>query len=182
MDPTRARHARRRQRLCQSDQTRRSRRCLRQSQCEVFAKRSLRGCMPFKQPFARAAQPQPRAIDDQLKVAHSSSPAVLNRRSARPPTERRMIGDGKIDPQQPHDRGDPIDRLAGSILREHAFEAFDIGQFRPLNISLFCDPKSRAIILVRLARSAASIYLAASAWRRRIRPASTLANTRLFRL
>ena len=58
----------------------------------------------FKQPFIRSAQLQPGAVDDQMKLAHSSSPAGLNRQSTRPPAERRMIGDRQIDPQHSQDR------------------------------------------------------------------------------
>ena len=50
-----------------------------------------RGSMLFKQPFARAAQLQPSAVDDQVQVARFNSRPLVNRPSARPPTERWVI-------------------------------------------------------------------------------------------
>jgi hypothetical protein len=72
-----------------------------------FAPRApLRGSMLFKQPFARATQLQPGAVDDQVQVARFNSRPLVNRQSARPPTERRMVGNGQINRQHLHDRGD----------------------------------------------------------------------------
>jgi hypothetical protein len=42
---------------------------------------ALRGPMLFKQPFARAAQLQPRAIDNQVQFAGSNSPVTMNRQT-----------------------------------------------------------------------------------------------------
>ena len=42
---------------------------------------ALRGPMLFKQPFARAAQLQPRAIDNQVRFAGSNSPVTMNRQT-----------------------------------------------------------------------------------------------------
>ena len=52
---------------------------------------TLRGLMLFKQPFARATQLQPRAIDNQVQFAGSNSPAAVNRQTGRTPPQRRMI-------------------------------------------------------------------------------------------
>ena len=69
---------------------------------------ALRGSMLFKQPFARAAQLQPRAIDNQVQFAGSNSPVTMNRQTGPSPAQRRMIGTGKsissmrmIDPIKP---------------------------------------------------------------------------------
>ena len=43
----------------------------------------------FKQPFARAAQLQASAVDDEMKLASVRSLAVLSRQSARPPAQCR---------------------------------------------------------------------------------------------
>ena len=43
---------------------------------------ALRGPMLFKQPFARAAQLQPRDIDNQVQFAGSNSPVAANRQNA----------------------------------------------------------------------------------------------------
>jgi len=64
---------------------------------------ALRGPMLFKQPFARAAQLQPRAIDNQVQFAGSNSRRIANRQSTRPPAQRRMIGNRQIDIQHAHD-------------------------------------------------------------------------------
>jgi len=69
---------------------------------------ALRGPMLFKQPFARATQLQPRAIDNQVQFAGSISLVGMNRQTGRTPAQRRMIGTGKsissmrmIDPIKP---------------------------------------------------------------------------------
>jgi hypothetical protein len=67
---------------------------------------------PLKQPFARAVQLQPRAVDDQVKVACFRSPVALNWQPASSSTQRRMIGDGQIDIQHSHDRADQPFALA----------------------------------------------------------------------
>ena len=64
---------------------------------------ALRGPMLFKQPFARAAQLQPRAIDNQVQFVGPNSPVAVNRQSGRSPAQRRMIGNRQIDIQQAHD-------------------------------------------------------------------------------
>jgi len=43
---------------------------------------ALRGLMLFRQPFARAARLQPRAIDNQVQFAGSNSPVAANRQNA----------------------------------------------------------------------------------------------------
>jgi len=73
---------------------------------------AFRSSMFFKQPFARSAQLQPRAVGDQVKAARFRSPVGLNRQSARPPAQRRMIGDGQIDFQHSHDRANQPFALA----------------------------------------------------------------------
>ena len=73
---------------------------------------AFRSSMFFKQPFARSAQLQPRAVDDQVKVARFRSPVGLSRQSARPPAQRRMIGDGQVDFQHSHDRANQPFALA----------------------------------------------------------------------
>jgi hypothetical protein len=73
---------------------------------------SLRRAVFFKQPFTRAAQFQSGAIDDQVKVASPVSPGHLNRQSTCPPAQRRMIGNGQVDLQQPHDRANQPFALA----------------------------------------------------------------------
>jgi hypothetical protein len=67
---------------------------------------SLRGSMLFKQPFARATQLQPGAVDDQVQLARFNSRPFVNRQSTRPPAQRRMIGNGEINRQHLHDRAD----------------------------------------------------------------------------
>ena len=64
---------------------------------------ALRGPMLFKQPFARAAQLQPRAIDNQVQFAGSNSPVTMNRQTGPSPAQRRMIGNRQIDIQHAHD-------------------------------------------------------------------------------
>ena len=64
---------------------------------------ALRGPMLFKQPFARAAQLQPRAIDNQVQFAGSNSPVTVNRQTGRSPAQRRMIGNRQIAIQHAHD-------------------------------------------------------------------------------
>jgi len=66
----------------------------------------------FKQPFASAVQFQSSAIDDQVKIAGLVSPGHLNRQSARPPAQRRMIRDGQVDLQHSHDRANQPFALA----------------------------------------------------------------------
>src|SRR5271166_1475398 len=73
---------------------------------------SLRGTMFLKQPFASAAQLQPRAVHDQVKVARFRSPVALNRQSASPSAQRRMIADGQIYVEHAHDRADQPFALA----------------------------------------------------------------------
>ena len=75
---------------------------------EFAPRTALRGPMLFKQPFARAAQLQPRAIDNQVQFAGSISLVGMNRQTGRTPAQRRMIGTGKsissmrmIDPIKP---------------------------------------------------------------------------------
>ena len=69
-----------------------------------FAPRTApRGPMLFKQPFARAARLQPRAIDNQVQFAGSNSPVTMNRQTGRSPAQRRMIGNRQIDIQHAHD-------------------------------------------------------------------------------
>src|SRR5258708_15658232 len=61
---------------------------------------SLHDALPillFKQPFASAAQFQSSAIDDQVKIAGLVSPEHLNRKSTRPPAQRRMIRNGRSE-------------------------------------------------------------------------------------
>ena len=48
---------------------------------EFAPRTALRGPTLFKLPFARAAQLQPRAIDNQVQFAGSISPVVVNRRT-----------------------------------------------------------------------------------------------------
>jgi hypothetical protein len=64
---------------------------------------ALRGPMLFKQPFARATQLQPRAIDNQVQFTGSISPVGMNRQTGRTPAQRRMIGNRQIDIQHAHD-------------------------------------------------------------------------------
>ena len=78
--------------------------------CDAAFRRSVL----LEQPFARAAKLQPGAVDDQMQFACSRTRPALNRQSTSPTTERRMIGNGKINPQQPHDRGDQPFALAQS--------------------------------------------------------------------
>ena len=61
---------------------------------------TLRGPVLFKQPFAGAAQLQPRAIHNQVQFVGSISPVVVNRQTGRTPAQRRMIGNRQIDIQQ----------------------------------------------------------------------------------
>ncbi len=67
---------------------------------------ALRGSVFFKQSFARSTKLQSRAVDDQMQFACSRTWQVLNRHPTSPAAERRMIGNGKIDLQQFHDRAD----------------------------------------------------------------------------
>ena len=64
---------------------------------------ALRGPMLFKQPFARAAQLQPRAIDNQVQFVGSISPVDVNRQTGPSPAQRRMIGNRQIAIQHAHD-------------------------------------------------------------------------------
>jgi hypothetical protein len=73
---------------------------------------ALCGSMFLKQPFARAVQLQPRAVDDQVKVACFRSAVALNWQPASSSTQRRMIGDGQIDIQHSHGRADQPFALA----------------------------------------------------------------------
>ena len=52
---------------------------------------ALRGPMLFKQPFARAAQLQPRAIDNQVQFAGSNSPVGCE------PADRTLAGSASYD-------------------------------------------------------------------------------------
>jgi hypothetical protein len=52
---------------------------------------ALRGLMLLKQPFARAAQLQPRAIDNQVQFVGSISPVGVNPQTGRSPAQSRMI-------------------------------------------------------------------------------------------
>ncbi len=63
---------------------------------------ALCGPMLFKQPFARAAQLQPRAINNQVQFAGSISAVAVNRQTGRTPAQRRMIGNRQIDIQHAH--------------------------------------------------------------------------------
>ena len=51
----------------------------------------LRGPMLFKQPFARAAQLQPRAIDNQVQFAGSISLVGMNRQTGRTPAQLSVV-------------------------------------------------------------------------------------------
>ena len=53
--------------------------------------------------FARAAQLQPRAIDNQVQFVGSISPVGVNRQTGPSPAQRRMIGNRQIDIQHAHD-------------------------------------------------------------------------------
>ncbi len=111
--PTRAPHARRHRRLCRSNQTPRSRRCLRRGTNMQFAPgAAFRSSMLFEQPFAGSAQFQPRADNDQVQVARSNPRPFGNRQSARPSAQRRMIRDGQVDLQHSHDRANQPFALA----------------------------------------------------------------------
>jgi hypothetical protein len=65
---------------------------------------SLRRERRFAVPcFARAAQLQPRAIDNQVQFVGSISPVGVNRQTGPSPAQRHMIGNRQIDIQHAHD-------------------------------------------------------------------------------
>jgi hypothetical protein len=58
---------------------------------EFAPRTALRGPMLFKQPFARATQLQPRAIDNQVQFAGSNSPVGMNRQTGRSPRRLSIV-------------------------------------------------------------------------------------------
>ena len=93
-------------------QRRRSRRCRRQCQCAICAKRGALSCHAFQITISGPRAISVRCCRRSGEVRPFNPREVANRQSTRSPAQRRMIGNRQVDLQHFHDRSDQAFALA----------------------------------------------------------------------